>query len=436
MMIILVLLYLFTGLCFAYALHTEVREKGWTVFVYTAIYLLLFYVVAPIISLLFFSDHGGKVEGIAYVLPDQNQHEVVFFTYLCVNVGFIFFFLGYRRHLNLKLVKLTPKKLGRKKMPDFMIFLILGLSLVSLFFYIKGFGSLNGAIENANLVRSGFYKDVEDGDTVHTFFFRFIFLALIPFLYFYYNDHYTKTVKWSSFLVSLFILVILYGFLSPGRQSIIDLILIFLLTGLIKHKQFVNLKIIAFGILAFLLLPIMDSFFVSKSFSELADSPSVNALFINEFGFPYLSLHYAVQEDYSLFFFSDFLSGIFGRILPSSWNPGIVSSNYLNSQYMLGRDVKSIPPGILAQGYYSFGIIGIMLISFFTGLFFKFLDVFFSQVARLNNQYTYVYAYFITSSMVWVRTGLPANYFYNLTFIAFLLFFFYGFKIQYDKQNK
>lgn len=430
-MIILVLLYLFTGLCIAHALRREIVEKGWTIFVYTTFYLLLFYVVVPIISLLFFNDRGIKVEGIAYVLPDQTHYEIIFFTYLCISVGFVFFFLGYRQ-----LMKLTPRKLERRKRTNLMIFLILGLSLISLFFYIKGFGSLNRAIENANLVRSGFYKDVEEGDTVHTFFFRFIFLAIIPFLYFHYGDHYSRIVKWSAFVVSLLVLVILYGFLSAGRQSIIDLILIFLLTDLIKKKQFLNFKIIAFGILAFLLLPVLDSFFLRKPISTATAPPSVSALFVNEFGFPYFSLNYAIQEDYSFFYFSDFLSGIFGRILPSSWNPGIVSSNYLNSQYMLGRDVKSIPPGILAQGYYSFGVIGVIVISFFTGLFFKFLDVIFSQVAILNNEYTYLYAYFITSAMVWVRTGLPANYFYNLTFIAFLVFFFYGFKIQYGKQNE
>lgn len=434
-MIILVLLYLFTGLCFGYALYAEVRDKGWTVFVYTGLYLLLFYVVAPIVSLLFFLDPSLKVAGVAYILPDQNQFEIVFFTYLCINVGLVFFCLGYRRPLHLNVIGLVPKRMGKRNQPDFMIFILLSLSFLSLLFYIQGFGSLGGAIDNANLVRSGVYKDVEEGDTVHTFFFRFIFLAIIPFLYYCYNPRQSKVVRWVAGTVSLLILVMLYGFLSPGRQSIIDLILIFILTGLLRKKEFINFKIIAFVILAFLLLPMLDSFFVSKTLSGIKESPSVNVLFINEFGFPYFSLNYATQENYSFFLFSDFFSGIFGRILPSSWNPGVISSNYLNSQYMLGRDVKSIPPGIFAQGYYSLGVIGIMLVSFFSGIFFKFLDTFFSQVVRLNSQYTYAYAYFITSAMVWVRTGLPANYFYNLTFIAFLLFFFYGFKIQYGKRN-
>ncbi|WP_431471803.1 oligosaccharide repeat unit polymerase [Nonlabens sp. SCSIO 43208] len=426
----ILLCYLFLGVFLILIISYYLRKTGWSLFVYSTIYLFLFYVLTPIISLLIFNTDIINNLQLAYNIPNQADNELMILTFLAIFIGLSFFLIGYNRNIKINITKILPKQVGNKNLPTVFILIIFFLSLIGLFLYIRGFGSISSAIANANLVRSGYYLDVSDGNTSHTFFFRFIFLALIPLLYFYFNKKISNSLRYPIIVGCFIILGILYFFLSPGRQSIFDLILIFIFATMLGKRQVINKKILFFGILVFFLLPILNSFFIERSFNSINYSNSILEVILNEFGFPYYSLSHAINENYSYFYFSDFLSGSFGRIFPSSWNPGIESSNYLNSSYMLGRSVKSIPPGILAQGFYSLGFVGIIIVSFFTGIIFKVLDTYFAKASILNANFNYIYAYFIVSSMVWVRTGLPANYFYNLTFMTFIIFFFTMYKFK------
>ncbi|SRX54897.1 O-antigen polymerase [Aequorivita sp. CIP111184] len=433
-MIILIIFYILIGVFFFVSLLRRLRKDGWSLFTYSCIYLFLFYIVSPIISLSVYNYEILSGLNIAYIVPDQGNTELMTITFFCICLGIIFFFLGYNRRVNIRIIAISPKFFGRQRLPQLYVSIIFLFSLAGLYFYVTGFGSLSNAIENANLVRSGYYISVEDGDTAHTFFFRFIFLAIIPLLFFYFNKNLHNVVRFFIIITSLIVLSILYLYLSPGRQSILDLILIFLFSAMLKRKEIFNLKILILGFVFLLFLPILDFFFSNRSLASANYSSSIFEILLNEFGFPYYSLSYSIKENYSYFVFSDFVSGTFGKIIPSSWNPGIVGSNYLNSFYMVGVSVKSIPPGIFAQGFYSLGFIGIILVSYFTGFLFKVFDVTFKQVSAINADYIYIYAYFIVSSMIWIRTGLPANYFYNFTFILFLIFFFTTYKIQRQKQ--
>ncbi len=426
----IIFLYTILGIIILSYLIQTIKRCGWSIFSYASLYLFIFFIVAPLFSL-FFLNNNQTVYKVVYFLPDQENLELVALTLLSICLGFLFYFIGYGNRVNIKIKEVSVKKIGHIKVIHVSIGFIFLLSLFGFFMYVNGFGSLDKAIANANLVRSGFYKDINK-DTSHTFFFRFIFLALIPFLFFYFNKKYNNFIRFSVLITSLIIVFILYVFLSPGRQSIIDFFLILILVSIIKKNQILNYKIIILGSSIILILPIIESYFSSRSFDTLSYDVSIGQTFINEFGFPYFSLMYSIQENYDYFLFSDFISGIFGKFLPSSWSPGIKGSNYLNSYYMLGRDVKSIPPGLFAQGFYSLGLLGVILISYVTGRFFKYLDVIYRQIISLDSKLTFIYAFLITSSMIWIRTGLPANYFYNLTFLFMFLLPFFSYRIKFQ----
>lgn len=424
-MFFIVVLYIIFGIYVLKTLYNHLKKYGWSVFSYSTIFIFLFYILAPIVILLFVNNNNKDL--YAYNLPILYSNISLLLVFLVIFIGIISFFKGYESNKNSSFY-ITERKLYKTNITVFMIWFILALSVIGFLLYIKGFGSFANAVNNANLVRSGYYKELEDGDTSHTFFFRFIFLSMIPFLYSFYKGYRYSLSNKAMMMVSSTILLTTYFFLSPGRQSIIDFVLIFVLVDLINKRKVINLKIVTVGVLAFLILPTLETFFRSSEFSLIKAKTSFTTLFVNEFGFPYLSLIYSIHEDFNFYLFSDFFSNIFGKILPTSWNPGIESSNYLNTYFMYGYRDRSVPPGLLAQGYYSLSIIGVFLISFFTGRFFSFLDNFFRSLIEYNKRAVFFYVYFILGSMVWIRTGLPGNYFYSFTFIMFIIFISVSFK--------
>lgn len=412
------------------------KKRGWGLVTYSLIYLNIFYVVLPLIYLV--TDDAKIVYKKVVLYKDLINVEVLLYTYLCIVVGFIAFYFGIslsnRQYKQTRVV--IHNKLNKNKISE-LFFLLLSLIVPICFvLYIKGFGGLNNAIANANLVRSGYYKSIEEGSTAHTFFFRFIFLCLIPILYFFYIKK-RKLIHYLVLIINVIILIILYLFLSSGRQVILDLLLMYVFYGLIKTNKTFSIKLIYFAFSAILILPILEFFFSTKSNSEVVHSEVDSSVFqtiLNEFGFPYYSLNYSAINDYNFYYFSDFISGLFGRVLPSSFTPGWEQTNKLNTFLTTGDIAGYVPPGLFAQGYYSLGILGIFIICLLTSLYFSKVDSFFKSIIKTDKRFTIFYVYFIVQSLAWVRTALPANYFYNFTFMIFWLFIFMSFKFKKQKS--
>lgn len=424
-------IYALLGVLNIYILIKQLKINGWGLFSYSLIYLIIFYNIIPIVSLLYINP----TDKFSYLIPNFDfNYEVLFFSLVCVMLGFTAYYVGYfstkiKGH-NIE-ESITYKKTGYFFTKDILIFLIFISSILGFILYIRGFGSIENAILHSNFVRSGYYKNEDEfGDTSHTFFFRFIFLSLIPILY-YYTLKEKKRYHKIILVISLCIIVTLYLFLSPGRQSVIDFVLIFIFSSLLKKRKVINNQLIALGVLSLIMLPLLE-IFLSGNHNQFTDLDfNLKETIINEFGFPFYSLFYSIDKEYDYFFYSDFFTGIFGKILPSSLSPQIEQTNFLNTFFMTGDQGRGyVPPGIFAQGYYSMGIIGIIMLSGFSGWFFKKIDIYFNRLLYLEPRYSIFYSYFIVKSMVWIRTGLPANYFYNFTFLVFWMFLFLSFKIK------
>lgn len=419
-MILLLLTFFFLGFVFHGFFSIKILKKyGWTTIVYSSFFLNIFYFLFPFISLVIFYDSNGGWSSFAYKIPAHNDNlEVVIYSYLVMLIGIISVYYGYF-YSSFKSADYQYKKIKGVKSLKLINYLIFIIAVIGFYKYISGFGTLNNAIANTALIRAGAYKSIESGDTSHTFYFRFIFLAIIPFMFFLFNKEKKSIIAYLLFIISSVLVFVLYFFLSGGRQNVLDLFLIVLIFSMIKKNKIFNYKLFFLGITSFLLLPILLEFFkgdkgINKDYLNV---------FVNEFGFPFYSLMYSVQESYSWSLFIDFIDNLYGSVFPSSLKPeGMLGINYLNSEFLIERKAKYVPPGIFAQGYYSLGILGVILISFFTGKFFKWVDVFFQSLMNLNLNYSIFYSYLIVKSMSWIRTGLPSNYFYDFT-ILLLIFF-------------
>ena len=147
-----------------------------------------------------------------------------------------------------------------------------------------------------------------------------------------------------------------------------------------------------------------------------------------ELGFPFFSLQISGNYEAPLNWFSDFYTGIFGTFLPSSWSPNIEGSKYYNS-ITLGMPPNTVPPGLLAEGYYACRIFGVIIITALTGWIFAKLDNFFSKHPYGTK---YIYAFAILSSLSWIRTGTPSLYLYHPLNVSALLFVWFLYKRHVD----
>ena len=426
-MIFVLALHLILLLWYTISVWKVLMKTGWSTFSYSSVYIIIFYLLAPIISLGYFVFFKGR-ETFAYNIPDLSDFVVIFFCFTIIVIGIVFFWLGYSRTKGWNIIAVTDRTISGIRVSTLFAFILLLMSVLGMFFYVSGVGSFAKAVEIANLIRAGVYVEEERGDTSYTFYYRFMFLAIIPFWYCFYDSRQLKSkARLILFPISLIILILTYIYLSSGRQSIINIFLLLLLSSLIKKNKILDIKFIVFVVVAFLALPILTAFFLSKNVVTDVGTASFINVFVKEFGFPYYSLIYSVQETHSFYYFSDFIDGLFGTFLPSSFNPGLEGVNYLNTYYMMGVWTKWVPPGIFAMGYYSLGVVGVILTSFLTGRLFKIIDVFFRSLITLRSSFIFFYVFFILNTLGWIRTGLPHNYFYHMVNVCFVIFIFSSF---------
>ena len=423
---ILIILYLIANILLFNYVYNNIVKKGWTAFSYLSVFIIIFYFIPGF--LLSFTSYFNIDINILY-LNDIKDITVDLFVLLLIIISFLLYVQGVKSNKKINFLnKNRVVKSFNKEM-----YLLTIISFASLMNYISGFGSIEDAFFQAKFIRSGYYlQQMHDNSTSHTFYFRFIFLALIPFFYFLYHKNISKFKALFFCIINLFTLIILYFFLADGRQNIIDFFIIIILTHIIiKNKQTDLYTIIPILITVILFIP-----FLSNFFGNAAEENHFIESYLNEFGFAYLSLKSAVFFNKDYLYFSDFLYYIYGHILPTSWGDEQKTSNYLNSMLVIGRDVKSIPPGFLAQGYYSLGLIGLMVISYLTGKLTGLLDMFFINFLKKNKWLTFIYVFFFVKMMSWIRTGLPHNFFYDFSIMILFLLFIYLLKYKSIKLNE
>ena len=318
------------------------------------------------------------------------------------------------------------------------VFLTL-LSVLSIFLYSNSFGGIARAIEVADNIRSGYGDEFWISKT-WVFTKRFIPFSLIGIIIF------LTLEKRDSFIISFLIFIgvattalAVFG-LFRSKQGILSLILIYIFYLSLKNRRNYLFHLMIFFLVAVILIPLIDSIYSSGEFKfpEISSFGQQLLDMLSFFNFNAVSLEFALEKQYEFRYFMDFFLGLSGTYLPASWLEGFgidAETVTINTFYFYGTMTRTVPPGVVAAGFYNLGILGVAITAFGTGVLIKKLDLYFQNLIVLNPRLMLIYAFVITKAFTWTRTGLPKYAFYSTTMTVILIVLIIGL-IKKEKNNE
>jgi hypothetical protein len=453
---ILLLSYCLLFLASSGYLGVKFWKKGWTLGNFFLLLILICYVFIPINIIIFGSEiYESSLK--TYMTPASKY--VSFFSFFVTGVFLLTFTVGGAlRGSSSKPVKIYIRRIKEIKLSKAISYFLSSFCLSSLLIYIQQFGDISSLAINLILVRANMFQDSMVGQ--YAFFGRFINLAIIPLVYFFYEKRKTK-LDWIFLLfMPLAILIFKTLFISAGKLNFIILVLLFYFTVCIRRNKLYIHYLLAIGAIVFFALPILDEMFVLASrvfnaegllavpfaiaseiisgslgkgqyYDFLKDnSESLYLKSVQYFTYIQMSLQLTIDNNYPLLLFKDFLTGI-SKLLPSRLNiqlgVGVQQLNtsiFYNYYPELPELDYGVPPGIIGLGMYSFSVPGVLIIAFLSGYIFRVIDLFFKSIVEIDKNFSSFYAYTLVMLSIYPLNGDPKEFFYNFDFLVFLFIFF------------
>ena len=311
------------------------------------------------------------------------------------------------------------------------LFLVL-LSFLSLFLYSNSFGGIVRAIEVADNIRSGYGDEFWISKT-WVFTKRFIPFSLLGVILFLTLEESKGFNFWLMTLIGIGVTILAVFGLFRSKQAILSLILVWIYYLSLKNKKNYLFQLMIFFLMAVFLIPLLESIYSSGALKlpEISSFAQQILEMFSFFNFNAVSLEFAIEKNYELRYFMDYFLGLSGTYLPASWLErfGIDGETVtINTFYFYGTMTRTVPPGVIAGGYYNFGVLGVALVAFGTGALFKKLDIYFKNIISLNPRFMVLYAFVIVKAFTWTRTGLPKYAFYSTTMTVVLIVMLIGFR--------
>ncbi|SFV66901.1 hypothetical protein MNB_SV-12-1263 [hydrothermal vent metagenome] len=427
--VVLFILYLSFFIYIVQYIVTNIKE-GWSMVSVFLLFWAIQYLLIPLSLIL-----NDSVLFLDYKMLDLLviEHGLDrFYSYSSFAVSFIFisfFFLGV---ISVKKVDMQSYLLKERVITIFSreinllfaigLFLAL-LSFASLFIYASQFGGMERAIAAADAVRSG-HGDEFWISKRFIFVYRFIpFSILAIIIYFLLEESrgfWVKLMLWISLGVALFSRFSLF----KGKQGIIELLLLYLFYLSLKNRKSYLFHFILFFLGAVFIIPGLEAYLDTGKFVVSDLTNILQAVFdmLVFFNFDQTALEFALNKDYDFVYFEGIISGMRGNLIPLSWMSSMDNNTiYTNTYFFYGRREAIVPPGIIAFGYYNLGILGVMLVAFFSGVLMKKIEYFFSNLILHSPKFIIVYAYILTKVFTWVRTGVPKFTFYSTILIVLFI---------------
>ena len=329
---------------------------------------------------------------------------------------------------------------GKKRSFLYLIAVFLTLlSVLSIFLYSNSFGGIARAIEVADNIRSGYGDEFWISKT-WVFTKRFIPFSLIGIIIFLTLKERDSFVIW--FLIFLGVVVTslsVFG-LFRSKQAILSLILLYIFYLSLKNKKNYLFHLMIFFLVAIFFIPFLESLYSSGEFKLPEVSSFAQQLLdmLSFFNFTAVSLEFALEKQYEFRYFMDFFLGLSGTYLPVSWLEGFgidAETVTINTFYFYGTMTRTVPPGVIAGGFYNLGVLGVVIMAFGTGVLLKKLDLYFKNIIILNPRLMLIYAFIMTKAFTWTRTGLPKYAFYSTTMTVILIVLIIGL-IKKEKNNE
>ena len=330
---------------------------------------------------------------------------------------------------------------GKERSLLYMIALFLTLlSVVSIYLYSSSFGGIAKAIEVADNIRSN-YGDEFWVSKTWVFTVRFIPFALLGVILFFTLNKRDDFMTWLMiFLGTMVTLLAVFG-LFRSKQAILSLVLLYIFYLSLKKRKNYLFHLMIFFLMAVFLIPFIESLYMSGGFKlpEISSFAQQVLEMLSFFNFTAVSLEFALEKQYEFRYFMDFFLGLSGKYLPASWLEGFgidAETVTINTFYFYGTMSRTVPPGVIAGGFYNLGVLGVILVAFGTGALFKKLDIYFQNLIVLNPRFMVLYAFVIVKAFTWVRTGLPKYAFYSTTMTVVLIVMIIGLTKKKERNNE
>jgi len=202
---------------------------------------------------------------------------------------------------------------------------------------------------------------------------------------------------------------------------------------MVENVKFVTKNFLIFlGVLIFLFPTITflnKAFIYDKSSYDIITSWFDIDKYVKEFNFAQISLFLSQKANYSKFIYSDFIQGLYGNYLPTSLRSS-QTVNDLNSFLFLGVENRSIPPGIIANGFYHLGYWGVILWGAFLGTVVNVFELLWKSLLDYNKRFSYAYVYYFMAFFAYIRTGVLGFSLYRPFFVFLILIILVSFTFR------
>ena len=433
----LIIFILYLGL-FIYIIRMILHsvQDGWNMVAVFLLFWSIQYLVVPLSMIL-----NDTVFFLDYKMLDLHVENYLdrFYSYksfAIISIFLSFFFIGVYsvKHIDSSAYILKERTIyifSREINLLYIMGLFLAfLSLASLFIYASQFGGMERAIMAGDAVRSGHGDEFWISKT-YIFVYRFIpFSILAIIIFFLLENHkgfWVNMMLWVALGVALFSRLALF----KGKQSIIELILLYLFYLSLQNKKSYLFHFTMLFLFAIFFIPALESYLDTGKFIISNPMNIVQSLLnmLSFFNFDQTSLEFALNKDYDFVYFEGIISGLRGKFIPISWLTNMNNNTMFTNTYFFYNAREAIaPPGVVAFGYYNLGVIGVMITGLFSGFLVQKIEYFFINITSNNPKFIILYAFIMTKVFTWVRTGIPKFTFYDTVMVVLFLVIIIGYK--------
>lgn len=269
------------------------------------------------------------------------------------------------------------------------------IALIGLVLFIQGYGGLNTVIANANTIRNGKFERNTFAAIARMFTSYSMVALLVTYYVFRTTKNHDSKIKAGVLLFLSGTLTLFSNMLSAGRGAFLaPVVLLFFMHVFISNKW--NLRRL-FIVLPFILFILLYGKFLFSNLDSgidyiidfiILDITSLKYLIkdlFENFTHPYFSLLAIMKSTYegngflllfrNVLFTLSFFAYLFGF-------PYQGTISHYNTEIILGTFDSTIPPGIIALGYYNFPTIGILFVALFFGYTIGFLESIFNRLKK------------------------------------------------------
>lgn len=258
----------------------------------------------------------------------------------------------------------------------------------------------------------------------------FIFLSLRAYL-----KYRSLRIILISFLIFLSISSYI---LLTARHNIITLLLLFYYYIFFTCQKTAKKIFFIAPIIALLIISLLQGIRVSGTDTEVSKSITIFLESLEHKDVTHKIIAQVEREDYNYFAYTQ---DVFIFFIPRVFWPDKPSTSYLNNKFFpaLAKGGSEKAFGIVAEGYAAFGLLGVMILSLFVGIFLQYIQNYIYKSRNKTKSLMYL-AIFIPLSYISIRTGVFGKHLIGsiLIFINIKLLFLLsrkGKNINYENCN-